>query len=168
MSDAISQWTRRGLGRAAVIAAVAVGTGAGLGYLVAHEPKPKEAASHASSQAAPVAPPEERAMVEPLTVGAKLEDFDVVEIRPIGDDGLLRMACRKGNATVRLQVGLVAEDGPPPPAVAGPYAIYYGGESAVGDEGERLALALAKVIGARNASPPSKLKAFVPRSHPRP
>jgi hypothetical protein len=39
--DSPSRWTRRGLARAALIAAVALGTGAALGYLVAHEPVPQ-------------------------------------------------------------------------------------------------------------------------------
>jgi hypothetical protein len=39
--DSASRWTRRGLARAALIAAVALGTGAALGYLVAHEPVPQ-------------------------------------------------------------------------------------------------------------------------------
>jgi hypothetical protein len=39
--DSPSRWTLHGLARAALIAAVALGTGAALGYLVAHEPVPE-------------------------------------------------------------------------------------------------------------------------------
>jgi len=142
-------WTRRGLARAAVVAGVALGVGAGLGYLVAHEPAPRDA--EVMPEPPRLAGAAELAVLAPLRPGAALADFEVVEIRAVGADGALRVVCARGEVVVALDVALAAAGGPPPPARAGRYAIFYALRAATPAEGERLATALAAVLAA-NAS----------------
>jgi len=156
-----SYWTWSGLARSAAIAGVAIGTGAALGYLVAHEPVPQTAAPHAAAVPLPEA---ERALLSPLHEGDALGGFAVTEIHAVGDDGVLRILCRKGRAAVRLEVALAGEGGPPPPAIAGRYAVFYAIENADAADGERLAVALAAILQANAAvPPPPRLTPFAPR-----
>ncbi len=152
-------WTWQGLARAATIAAVAAGTGAALGYLVAHEPAPR--AQSAPTAKAPVVTPEQ-ALLSPLREGSVLAGFDVAEIHGIGDDGVLRIVCRKARTAVRLDVALAADGGAAPAVRGGPYAVFYTVENVAPAEGERLAAALAAVLAANaGAPPPASLRVLV-------
>ncbi len=144
-----SSWTLAAVARAATIAAIAAGTGAALGYLVAHEPAPPP-----RRQAPPAAAPApELALLAPLREGGALGGFDVAEIHPIGDDGVLRLVCRKRRSAVRLAVALATDGGAPPAATAGRYAVYFTLENGDPADGERLASALAAVLQANAAVP---------------
>jgi hypothetical protein len=157
-------WKRKGLARAAVYAALALCTGAVLGYFVSHEPGPQRrggagSAGNGSASADPGAShphasDTELALVAPLHEGSNLAGFEIAEIDPVTGSGLLRLVCRQGGATVRLDVGLAAAGSPPPPATAGRYAVFYGVEHASAADGERLALALSAILQA-NASAPT-------------
>ena len=110
-------WTLAGLVRAATVAIIAIGVGAGLGYLIAHQPAPKPAGvEHERPRLAGAA---ELALVAPLVPGSALADFEIAEIQAMSAEGVLRVMCQRGEASVALDVGLVADDGPTPPAVAG-------------------------------------------------
>ena len=168
--DARSGWTWRGLGRAATVAGIAIGTGGVLGYLVSHESPPQMAVSHESppqprqggvsgpGPAPPAVRPHaseaELALLSPLNEGDSLGGFDVAEIAPIDSEGLHRITCRKNDAAVRLDVALaMAAGGPRPPAVAGRYAVFYSLETGDPGDGQRLARALASIIEANAAVP---------------
>ena len=158
--DDARRWTRRGAVRAAGIAAVALGTGAALGYVVAHEPTPHDA----GPRAAPRPDEAERALLSPLHEGSTIEGFDLAEIHPIGDDGVLRIVCRRARAAVRFEIALAAPDGPAPARVAGPYALRFTLENATPADGDRLTSALAAILRANAATPPPpRLAPFAPR-----
>ncbi len=141
---------RRRLVRAAALAAVALGAGAGAVYLVAREPGPPSAAGPPRHiQVAPKprsAGPAERALVAPLREGAALDDFEVKAIHAVSEEGVLRVVCARGKAVVRLDVALASDEGPAPAAAAGDYAIFYSLKNATPEEGERLAGQLAGVL----------------------
>lgn len=151
-------WTARGLSSAATIACVALTAGAVLGYLVSHERPPQQAAEpdHAPSStpvmAASRASAADLAVLAPLREGGSLHGFDIAAIDD--KDGIVQMLCRRGPETVRLDVTLAADAGPPPPAMAGPYAVFYELEGPSQAEGEQLALALAAVLQKNSAVPP--------------
>jgi len=109
---------------------------------------------------------EELALVAPLVVGSSLGDFEVVEIDAI-QKGVLDVVCRKGRSVVRLWIALASDKGPEPPAQAGKYAVFYsvrGGDPA---DAERLAKALADVVGKHADVPvPKRLTEFVPAPIP--
>jgi hypothetical protein len=158
-------WTLRGLARAAAIACVAVGAGAGLGYAVAHEPAPPPGQGEAAGRPrARPAGPADRALVSPLSEGSALGEFQVKEIQAVNDEGVLRVVCARDHAVVRLDVALLSEDGPAPPAVAGRYAIFYSLKGATPEDGERLAGELAAIVKANAGAPaPPGMKPFAPR-----
>lgn len=159
-------WSLAGLVRAAVIAAISIGVGAGMGYLIAHEPGPGEVRPQPVEQRPASAV--ELALVAPLGPGVALADFVVTEILPVSDAGALRVVCERGDVGVALDVALAAEGGPAPPAVTGRYAIYYTLRGATPAEGERLAVALAAVLRQHEAAAiPPGLGVYHPGS-PRP
>ena len=151
-----SRWSWRGLVRAFLVTAAGFGVGALLGYLVSHERPPQQAtaAPPAPSAARPHASDLELAIIAPLREGGVLGGFEVVEIDPIGTDGALRITCRKQSSVVHLDVALGVDGGPPPPAVAGRYSVFYRVEQAAPAEGERLSLALAAILQNNAAAPP--------------
>jgi hypothetical protein len=173
-------WTRSTLTRALARGCFALAVGAGLGYLIAHEPTPRDpreeqrkqqeqqAVTHEDSH--PDRPPPageaELALLAPLKEGGTLGGYTVREIDAVGDSGQLRLVCQKENAVVELNVALKAESGPEPPATAGRYAVYYFARSAPPADGDALAHALAKIIEANSwARVPRKLRPFVPEGH---
>jgi len=167
-----SAWTVRGLVRALAIACFAASVGAGLGYLIAHEPPPGSRSKQQETPPPEASPASERepageaelALVAPLREGGPLEGFRVTEIHAVDGDGLLRLVCRKGGAAVKLDVALRSEGGPEPPAFAGRYAVFYATEAASPAQGAVLARALAAILAANAAVPvPPKLGPFVPR-----
>lgn len=139
----VSPWTLAGLVRAAIVASVAVGVGAGLGYLIAHEPAPVAGPAPVKPRSASAA---ELALLAPLTPGSALADFEVTEIVGVGPEGSLRVVCERGAVGVALDVALAAEGEPTPPARAGRYAIFYALRGASPAEGEQLAVALAAFL----------------------
>ena len=146
---ATSAWTPRLLVRAAMVASFALGVGAWLGYLVAHEPVQSAGQKPVRPALAGAA---ELAVVAPLGPGAALADFAVTEILAVRD-GALRVVCEREAVAVALDVALAAEGGPTPPAVAGRYAIFYALRgAATHEEGARLAAALAAVLRANEAA----------------
>jgi hypothetical protein len=139
-----SRWTLAGLLRAVMVAGIAIGVGAGLGYFVAHEPAPADGGPEPVKVRAASAA--ELALVAPLAPGSALADFVVTEVLPIGDSGALRVVCARGEVGVALDVALAAEGEPTPPARAGRYAIFYALRGATPAEGEQLAAALAAFL----------------------
>lgn len=111
----------------------------------------------------PPASSAELAIVAPVAVGSKLEGWTVAAIHGV-DHGTLEIVCEKGSARVALSVALAAAGGPEPPASTERYAVFYSLRGATGEDGERLAKALARVLDANRAAPaPSGLEPFVPR-----
>jgi hypothetical protein len=149
--DAPWRWTARGLLRAGGIAAVAVFTGAALGYVVAHEPAPRDDAARAPGPGDAVNA--ELALLAPLREGSTLEGFDVAEIHPIGDDGVLRIVCRRAHVAVQLEVTLAA-----PAGGAGRYVVSPSLQNATAAEGDRLAASLAAILEAKVGAPPPRLR----------
>jgi hypothetical protein len=164
----VSRWTLAGLARAAIMAGISVGIGAGLGYLIAHEPAPQRGGVEPVKR--PAAGPAELALLAPLGPGSALVDFEVAEIHAVGDEGTLRVLCERGEAIVALDVGLVAEAGPTPPATAGRYAIFYNTlRGATPKEGERLAMALAAILEQNATAPtPPGMAPYTPKISPMP
>lgn len=98
-----------------------IGVGAGLGYLIAHERAPARAGDGpGESRPAGAA---ELALLAPLGPGSALADFEVIEIQAVSA-GTLGVVCERGDTRVTLEVS-PAKAGPTPPAMAGPYAIFY-------------------------------------------
>lgn len=157
-----SRWSLATLLRAGIVASIAVGVGAGLGYLIAHQPPPNLART-GPTQPHP-AGPAELAVVAPLRPGDALADFEVTAILAVDATGVLRVACEQGEAGVTLEVSLATDTGPKPPARAGRYAIFYALRiGATHEQGERLAAALAAVIGANADTPiPPGMAAHAP------
>jgi hypothetical protein len=129
-----------------------------------------------TSVARPIRPPAtatpvELAVVAPLAPGSDLGGFVVREIRGV-ERGRMRVVCEKGRDTVRLDVALdgAAPDagaGALPPATAGKFAIFYALDGgATPEDGERLAKALAVVIGRGKAPPPPGMTPFTPGPKP--
>ena len=156
-------WTLAGLARAAAVASVAIGVGAGLGYLIAHERAPARAGDGpGESRPAGAA---ELALLAPLGPGSALADFEVVEIQAVSAAGTLGVVCERGDTRVRLEVALPAKAGPTPPAMAGQYAIFYATGAATSKDGERLALALSAILERNAAAPvPPGMRPFTPIS----
>jgi hypothetical protein len=167
VSAATWRWTARGLLRAGGIAAVALSTGAALGYAVAHEPTPRAAGASAPDPEprSPLRP--ELQLLAPLHEGSTLEGFDLAEIPSIGEDGVLRISCRRAHTTIRIEVTLAPTGGEAaraPRAIAGRYAVSYVLErNGSPEEGELLAAAIAAVLKANAAaSPPWRLRPSAP------
>lgn len=99
------------------------------------------------------ASPAERAILAPLTEGSSLEGFEVKSILTM-HEGSLRLVLRRGGESVRLDVALFSPASPSPPASTDKYAIYYSlNGGATREDGERLALALGKVLEANAKAP---------------
>jgi hypothetical protein len=160
----VSAWSLRTVARAIVVAATALGVGAGLGRWVAHEPVAPRAQPLGGGPAADGSP--ERALVAPLRPGARLADFSIDFISSTGG-GVFVVGCMRGQEGVRLVVAL---DGGPvsAPASAAGYAIYYLADHASGardDDGVRLAQALAEIVGRNGGAPrPPGLQRFTAES----
>ncbi len=147
-----SRWSLATSLRAALVASIALGIGAGLGYLIAHQPPPDPART-GPAQPRP-ASPAELAVVAPLRPGHALADFEVTAIMAVDASGALRIACGRGEASVTLELTLATDAGPTPPARAGPYAIFYALRvGATHEQGERLAAALATIIQTNAEAP---------------
>jgi hypothetical protein len=88
----------------------------------------------------------------------------VQEIRAV-ERGRLRVVCVKEKARVALDVALASDaEKAMPPATAGRYAVFYELHDATPEDGERLAKALARVLGANASAPaPPGLTVFQPR-----
>lgn len=150
--EAPSRWSLATLLRAAIVASIALGIGAALGYLIAHQPPP-DLTRTGPAQAQP-AGPAELAVVAPLRPGHALADFEVTAILAINPAGALRIACEQGEAGVTLELTLASDAGPAPTARAGPYAISYALRvGATHEQGERLAAALASILERNQGAP---------------
>jgi hypothetical protein len=129
------------------------------------------APSSAPSATASSAPPRpagsaELALVAPLAPGSDLLDFRVREIRAV-DRGRLRVVCVKDKAVVRLDITLADPEGLLPPASAGRYAVFYSLRGAAPEDGERLALKLARILEPHAAAaPPQGMTTFIPDEKP--
>lgn len=160
----VSTWSVRGLVVAALIGCIAVGAGAFAGYRVAHVEGLEEKADAGPPRPRP-AGAAERALVAPLAEKGTLGGFEVQEIQAVNHEGVVRVVLAKGRAVVRLDVGLLAEEGPVPPAEAGRYAIFYSLKNATPEEGEQLARALGEVVKKNDAAGvavPAGMVPFVP------
>jgi hypothetical protein len=128
---------------------------------------PSAVASSAPKPSPRPAGPAELALVAPLMPGSSLLDFTVREIHAV-DRGRLRVVCGKDKAVVRLDVALLdAEGAVVPPASAGRYAVFYSLRGGAPEDGDRLARALAHLIGAHaSAPPPPGMTTFTPEERP--
>jgi hypothetical protein len=114
----------------------------------------------------PPAGPEELAVVAPLHAGDDLGGFTVRAVRGV-EGGVMRVVLAKGEAVVRLDVALLGEGGPTPPASSGRFAIFYSLRGATPADGERLAKKLAEVIGAHpDVQAPRGMTPFSPKPKP--
>lgn len=131
-------------------------------------PAPSASSSAVATPSVPPRPAgaEELALVAPLVVGRSLAEFEVTEIWAVRK-GVLDVVCRKDRSVVRLSIALRSEKGPEPPAVADKYAVFYSVRSGDPSEGERLAKALAEIVGKHADVPvPKGLTEFVPAPIP--
>ena len=130
------------------------------GGSASQQPPAQDAQPPAPRKHAP-AGPTELALLAPLEVGAPLGSYKVTRIDAV-EDGLLALFLAHGDTVVELDVALVAQDAPLPPARVDPYAIYYAAarpdvprdpKAAPNPDVVPLASALASVIS-RNLSVP--------------
>lgn len=129
-------------------------------------PPAPSSAPHASAAPARALTAAEQAIVTPLAAGSTLASFTVREIRGV-EEGVMLVVCADHGAQVKLTVALAKGGGDAPPAVAGPYAVFYQIRSASPSEGEKLAKALAKVLEANLAAPPPPgMTPFTPKASP--
>ncbi len=129
-------------------------------------PVPSATAARSVERPPPPAGPAELALIAPLTVGGALGDFTVREVQAV-QKGVLNIVCVKDRSTVRLWIALGSENGPQPPAEADKYAIYYSVRNADSSDAERLAKALAEIVGKHSDVPvPQGMTEFVPTSVP--
>lgn len=99
-------------------------------------------------------------------MGHSLADFEVVEIHAV-QKGVLDVVCRKGRSVVRLWIALASDKGPEPPAETGKYAVFYSVRSGDPADAERLAKALAEIVGKHSDVPvPKGMTEFVPAAIP--
>jgi hypothetical protein len=154
VTDAKGGWSREVVARGVVIACVALGVGGALGWLVAHEPAPRETPRAPAGDA-------ELALVAPLRVGAALGTYRVDAIDAVVG-GALRVTCSRGTSVVRLDVALRSDAGPEAPATAGPFAVFYSSPDGDAPAAEALAKALAGVIGKNAEAAPPGLAPFAP------
>lgn len=161
--DEEDRWTRRGVVRAGVIALFCLGTGAGLGRCITHEPTAPEGATPPEPKPEPGGQLE-LAVVAPLRVGSELGGFEVREVRAL-HRGTISVLCAKGGAVVRLEIAR-AGGSASAPATAGPYAVFYStGAGASSEDGAVLAQKLADVVGKNASALPAELEPFEPRAH---
>jgi hypothetical protein len=158
-----TSWSWRLVRRAAIVSTACLSAGAALGYAVSHERGP-------SSPSGPVprarAGPAELAFVEPLRVGGTLEGYSIDGIEAV-HDGTMGVVVGRAGETVRLEIAVADPGAPPPPGVAGRYAVYVDFHGSPPADGERLASALARIVGAHpSVPPPPGLAAFTPRAGP--
>jgi hypothetical protein len=133
---------------------------------------PTPAAASASASGSNTAPPEappraasaaELAIIAPAAPDAKLEDFDIREVRGVAR-GTMEVHCEKGATRVVLSIALVVEGGPVPPASTDRYAVFYSLRGATPEDGERLAKALAALLKKNGAAAvPPGMGPFVPK-----
>jgi hypothetical protein len=164
-----SRWPLRRVVRAVVVSGVAFGIGAVVGRLVPAEDAPRavEAAIAVERVADGASPPTlssaERAILSPLREGSTLAGFRVTAMTRTLDDHALRVVCRRDGLEVRLEVTLAVDGGPPPPALGGPYAVFYTRGSGTPADAEHLAIELANVLRSNGALPiPEHLAPFEP------
>ncbi|AKT42587.1 hypothetical protein [Chondromyces crocatus] len=161
---AVSQWTLRGLARATLVALLALGTGAALGTLITRAPSPTDPNKTARPAPASAA---ERAILAPLSEGDSLGDYEVTEIQGVSPQGAVRVICTRDRATIRLDVALVTEEGPEPPAFTDKYAVFYSLKNAPPEDGERLAQTLVKILKKNESTPaPPGMATFTPKPLP--
>ncbi len=149
--------TPRGLVAAALLAAL-------LGGCSKHEPGADPAASTAlvgapspSASAAAKAPPAgpvELAILAPIVVGSTSKGWKIEAISAVHEGAItVRFVEEKGRGVVDLFVSASSDDGAPPPATAGRYAIFYSVRRALPEHGDRLAGVLARAIEKNAAAP---------------
>jgi hypothetical protein len=171
-------WSWGGAARSLVIACIAVGSGAGLGYRIAHERPPEDgrAIPHRSATSpAPTAPPPlpaaagsgsapsggsrpptpaELAIVAPLSAGSHLDGWTVTSIHGThaGRLAILLAEDAQPSFVLEVQLHLASPSAPTAPETAGPYALYYRGSRF--DPAVARALAAVAAIARKNAVPP--------------
>jgi hypothetical protein len=172
-------WTRRGVGRGAVIAIVSLGAGAGLGYAIAHEPAPEPSGPRGGPQPEPTANASasarqprprrpagdaERALVAPWKEGFTVGEFTVARLEGV-DGGVFRVVLEREHGSIAMIVAAHGETGPNPPARTERFDVFYQARAVTPAEAEMLARALAKVLEANgDAQPPAGLGPFAPDS----
>jgi hypothetical protein len=162
--------------RAVTASTVCLLAGAVLGYAVSHErgsdrPRsPRDVASAPSGTTLSVpsaAGPSELALVAPLASGSPFEGYVVERVDAVYDGtvGVVLVRENEGHS-VRLDVALASPSAPQAAATAGAYAVYYSVRGAPSGDGERLALALARLLATGGDRPPPRgLGAFHDRPH---
>jgi hypothetical protein len=121
-----------------------------LGRLLRDQPS----CTSAGPPAEPTRPagPAELALLAPLATGATLGGYRVSEIDAVRG-GVITAAVARDDSRIELLVALAGPRGPPPPAVAGRYAIFYVTRGSSEADASRLAAALAAVIEKNVAAP---------------
>lgn len=156
--------------------ALALGAVAAIGAIFAlvtstgteRSPEPRDAPSAPAPRSAgppakaPPAGSAELALLAPVAPGSSFEGWTVRSVSKV-HEGSIRIELDRGSERATLTVH-AAKGGPPPPATAGPYAVYYSAKSAT--EGDRLARALAAVLSRHLDLPvPAGLAGFREEGH---
>lgn len=123
-------------------------------------------ASASAAAPAPAPPPVERppgpdalTLLDPLREGAEVEGFRLDKIRLV-EEGFLRLAFANEGGGIEIDVALASDEAPMPPAVAGPYAVYFR-TTARAAEADRLAKHVAGVLEKGTTKPlPTGLAAY--------
>jgi len=179
-----SRWSRRGVSRGAAVGALCVAAIVGLGYVGARK-WAISARRHAEQRAGGVpsgslqvpsgVPPKaklptvlrppnaaEQAVIAPLAVGSTLDGWRVntIQATDSGHLSILVSEIDQSKGGLELQIFLASPVGPPAPATAGRYAIYYRGgryDPAVA----KVLAALAEVVGKNDVPPPPSMTPYV-------
>jgi hypothetical protein len=103
---------------------------------------------------APPAGPGELAILAPIVVGSTSKGWKIEAISAVHEGAItVRFVEEKGRGVVELFVTASSDDGAPPPATAGRYAIFYSARRALPEDGDRLAGVLARAIEKNTAAP---------------
>jgi hypothetical protein len=103
----------------------------------------------------------ESAVITPLAIGSTIEGFRINNLQSAdaGHLSLLLSSVAQPTSAFELQIYLAGSEGPPAPAVAGRYAIYYKG-SAESTELTKAIAAVAQIIGKNDAPAPPGMTTY--------
>ena len=125
--------------------------------LASRPPAPSPPASSAPPVGGPTAlpspaAPDAMAVVAPLAVGQQLAGWDVRAIYGVLD-GSIWVIVKKGDALVHLQIARASDAGALPPAVVGPYAIFFSSQKPIPGGSGELVNALSEIVKANQSVP---------------
>ena len=157
------------LGSIVLIKALALATIFGLGRVLKLSPTGASASDSAAVAPPPPAGPVELAILAPIVVGSTSKGWKVGAISAVHEGAIVvSFVEEEGKGTIDLLVVASAEDEVAPPAIAGPYAVFYSAHLALPEDGDRLARVLARAIEKNQDAPvPPGLRPFQPRPRAR-